>query len=437
MNNLNNDLILTELPKTISGIDTLYYFYETNSYYDELFLEIIDQIEDKKQKLERNRTIYKYSDIPVTINDQVFSYSGKDQGYYWLSHIDSLFRIGFKSTFTNKKLHDIQVQLDSRGIYTFGIKAIVKLIDNLLDGFITGLKPITRADLNIFVQDDLSWITKDMFVTRKRVFQTISKEIASKHGMQTLYIGKKPFLLRIYNKTIELQGSKKHALMWEHFINNDFDVKKTVFNIEFEMHRDYLVRNYGIHTIDHLFERSVDLFKECMDAIRLVDLTTITENERSSNNKNRAESLALWTHLKDSYTLDSFLQLDLGLQRLKRKISSYSEMEAVKDYIAFKRRCDINGVFLDAQFYEEVEKKSNSINKRADRFNYKLVYGQFLTAYRFPDIESMSDEELVKHFRHIEIEMDEPFKEYDRAFEHLQAIRDELENRGISEKIEF
>lgn len=437
MLNLNDDLILTRLPKTISGVDTLFYFCETNSFYDDLFLDIFDQIEEKKEQLERNNTIYKYSDISVYIQDQLFSFAGKDQGFYWLKHSDSLFRIGLKDPCKNKNLHNIQIQLNSQGIYTFGVKAVVKLIDDMLNGFVTGLKPITRADLNIFVQDDLSWITKEMFVTRKRVYETISKEIASKYGMQTLYIGKKPFLLRIYNKTIEMVSAKKEEMMWEHFLNNGFEFRKTVFNLEFEMHRSYLMRTYGINTIDDLFERAEAIFKDCMDAIRLVDLSTITENEKNSNNKNRAETLELWTHLKDNYTLKSFLQLDLPLHRMKRKIKSYSETEAIKDFLTFTRRCNIGGVILDEQFYEKVQMELERLQKKAYKFSYKLIYKRYLAPYRFPNLELLTDFELVDHLRFMEEEMEEPFQAYDHAFAHLQKIRDEIEKRGISEEIAF
>lgn len=437
MLNLNSELKLTHLPKTISGIDTLYYFYQTNSYYDDLFLDIIDQIEEKKSQLEKNNTMYKYSDITVRIADQELTFSGKDQGFYWLKHSDSLFRIAFKDPTKNKNLHNIQVQLNAKGIYTFGIKAIVKLIDDLLDGFITGLKPITRADLNIFVQDDFSWITKEMFVTRKRIYQTISKEIASKYGMQTLYIGKKPFLLRMYNKSIELERTDKYEMMWEHFLNNGFEIRKTVFNLEFEMHREHLLRVYGINTIDDLFQQADALFRDCMDALRLVDLSSITENEKNSNNKNRATTLPLWTHLKESYALENFLQLDLPIQRLKRKIRTYSETEAIKDFLAFNRRCDIDGVILDKQFYGKVQSELERLKKKAFKFSYRLIYKQYLAPYRFPRLEMLTDFELLEHLRFMESEMEEPFIAYDNAFKHLQDIRDEIEKREISEEIVF
>jgi len=39
--------------KMIHGIDSLYYFCESNENYDNLFLEILDQMEEKKGIFEK------------------------------------------------------------------------------------------------------------------------------------------------------------------------------------------------------------------------------------------------------------------------------------------------------------------------------------------------------------------------------------------------
>ena len=55
MENLKNKI---EETKMYCGIDTLYYFCESNDYYDDLFLEILDQIETIKGKFEREEIQY-------------------------------------------------------------------------------------------------------------------------------------------------------------------------------------------------------------------------------------------------------------------------------------------------------------------------------------------------------------------------------------------
>lgn len=78
----------------------------------------------------------------------------------------------------------------------------------MLEGYITKERPITRIDLNCFLQYDSGFIDKSMFVTRKRNYASIA-EIGNANAIQTLYVGKPPFRLRLYNKSLELKQSKK------------------------------------------------------------------------------------------------------------------------------------------------------------------------------------------------------------------------------------
>ena len=144
---------------TIAGIDTLYYFYETNEVYDDLFLDILNQLDEVKARYEKRDIRYENKDIRVLINKQAFIFNGKAQGFYWFSHIDSYATIGFKDYMTNIGLNDIQVQLDANGIYTLGLKSLIQYMDDLLALYITGHKPLTRVDLNIFVESNLSWMS--------------------------------------------------------------------------------------------------------------------------------------------------------------------------------------------------------------------------------------------------------------------------------------
>ena len=51
--------------KTINGIDALYYFCETNIDYDDLFMDIIDQVEHNKGIFEKKDIEYEYNDILI------------------------------------------------------------------------------------------------------------------------------------------------------------------------------------------------------------------------------------------------------------------------------------------------------------------------------------------------------------------------------------
>ncbi|EDZ61348.1 hypothetical protein SMGD1_2533 [Sulfurimonas gotlandica GD1] len=75
MENENN--ISSNLPNVISGIDTLYYFYESNDLYDDFFLEILDQLEDSKGRFDKREISYSNKDLKVSINNQVFEFNCK------------------------------------------------------------------------------------------------------------------------------------------------------------------------------------------------------------------------------------------------------------------------------------------------------------------------------------------------------------------------
>lgn len=369
---MNEKNIINNTPKTISGIDTLYYFYESNDSYDNLFLDVIDQLDDAKGRFEKRDIPYSNKDIKIQINKQTFNFNGKAQGFFWFTHIDEYFSVGFKNRLTNRGLNDIQLQLNANGIYTIGLKTLLAYVDELLTGYITGHKPLTRVDLNIFVQADLSWISKEMFVARKRSYTSIFKEIATKHQLQTLYIGKKPFLLRLYNKIEELKGSKKKEMMFEYFLNNGFDSLQDVFNIEFEMHRDYF-KTFKIDTVDDLLLRAEMLFKSCLDSIRLVDLSILTDNTIGSKNKNRALTHQLWEHINASYKLHDFLALEAPLERIKRKSYVYTIKDAIKEQFSLAKKAYIHNIVVDKQFYDEV---LEYYNKKMGIPNYRFSYAE-------------------------------------------------------------
>jgi hypothetical protein len=72
----------SKYPNVNSGIDTLFYFYESNDLYDEFFLDILDQLEDSKGRFDKRDISYANKDLKVAISNQVFEFNGKAQGFY-------------------------------------------------------------------------------------------------------------------------------------------------------------------------------------------------------------------------------------------------------------------------------------------------------------------------------------------------------------------
>ena len=347
--------------KKVFGIDSLYFFFETNENYDDLFLEILDQLEEIKGKFEKRDIEFENKDLTISINDIQLSYLGKQEGFYWFKDSNEFFRMGFKDRYKNRGLNDIRVQLQGNGIYTFGINSIIELLKDSLKEFISDYIPITRADLNCFIQYDFSFVKKDMFSTRKRKYSTIN-EIGDANTTQTLYVGKEPFKLRLYNKSLELKKSKKFEVMNEYFLNNGFDLEQNIFNIEFQMNRGHL-KQYNINTIDDLFANAKNLFQIAMDDIRLLDIDSVS-SERLINNKYQADTHPLWEEIKSEYDLKDFLQIDFPLERLKRKISIYDENKFEYEYISLIRKAYINNLTLDIDFLNELYFKAKESLKK-------------------------------------------------------------------------
>lgn len=337
--------------KKIFGIDSLYYFCESNENYDDLYLEILDQVEEVKGKFEKKDIEFENNDIHINLNDIPLNFLGKAEGFHWFKDINDYFKIGFKDKYKNRGLNDIRVQLLGIGIYTIGIKSLIDFINNiLLKNFVTGYYPITRADLNCFIQYDFSFVTKEMFVSRKKQYSTIS-EIGSSTSLQTIYVGKEPFKLRLYNKKEELKKNKKRDLMYEYFLNNGFDIEEDIFNVEFEIHRSYL-KTFNILTIEDLLSNAVNLFKASMEDIRLIDINSISENAVKHNNKHRGDTHPIWEEIKSEYLLEDFLQIQLPLQRVKRVVSIYDDYKFKLEYIALIRRAFINNLNIDTEYLE-------------------------------------------------------------------------------------
>ena len=348
-----NTKISTNLPNVISGIDTLYYFYESNNLYDEFFINMLQQLEDNKKRFDSQNISYENRDLKITVHNQLFEFNGKSQGFYWFSHLDNFLSVGFKESSKNRELHNIQIQFNAIGIYTLGIKTLLRYADDIFKNISTGYKPVTRADLNIFVQTDLSWLNKDMFVSRKRNYTTHTKEVSSKYRLQTLYIGKAPFLLRLYDKQEELKKSPKKEMMHTYFSQHGFNLQNEVFNIEFELHRTYL-KSFKIDSVEDLLSKAEKLFKECMSAIRLVDLSTISKGSINSTNRYKADTHPLWQHISDSYKLKDFLADDKALLKVTRPKYFYTLEQAITEHVELAKRADLNNIVVDEQFYCEV-----------------------------------------------------------------------------------
>lgn len=444
----------------VCGIDTLYYFCESSLQYDDLFLDILNQIEDIKGGFEKKEIQYSNDDITITINDIALTSLGKSEGFYWFKDINEFFKIGFKDKQTNRGLNDIRVQLLGNGIYTIGIQSIIEFIDAMLEGYITKEHWVTRMDVNMFVQYDLGFIDRRMFVTKKRAYSSVN-EIGNATNTQTLYIGKPPFKLRIYNKALEMKQSKKQELMDAYFRLHGFDKEQPIFNVEFEMHRSHL-RAYNINSLEEALSNAQTLFKQAMDDIRLIDLNSISEKDIENNTKNRAKSLPIWEFIKEHYSIESFLQVTSPIERIKRKAYVYDETSFTKEHKLLIRKRLINSVPITKELLlqnldETVQELREPTSPSPKPFYYPKDFipleikqfdgtvhhfrllrdGQLIKPVNVLSVDKLSDFELLSYLEDIT----EDFKKEDINFnttnKRYQIARDEAVKRKLVPEIPF
>lgn len=365
----------------ISGIDSLYYFCATNKLYENFFHTIIDEVNTTIENLDFNDIEYNNNNIMIDIGDSAFSYHGKAEGFHWFKDLNNFFRVGVKDPLTYQQLHNIRVQLQADGIYTIGIKPLIEYINNeLLKEYVTGLYPMTRADLNCFINYDFSNLKKEMFVTKKQSFSTIN-DIGNVNSVQTIYIGKPPFKFRLYDKLKELENSSKDRMMYDYFLNHGLSITEPLWNLEFELHRDHL-KSYEIDTLDDLLTNCENLFTKAMEDIRLVDIDSISQKE-FQNNKYKATNQTVWDYVKENYSITEFLQIDRSLEKANRKKSEYDPVEFKIDLIKTMKKALVHKLTFDSNTLEEFYDETKQIMKK--KMPIHKAKKQYVEAHRKND----------------------------------------------------
>lgn len=327
--------------QTIGGVDSLYYFVESNREYEVFYCDLGIAIEAKKENFGGfipEKTHY------ITLAEKEFVYYGKKEGFHFFGDGAGWLRIGFKDPNTNKGVKDIRVQLQAEGIYLLGLVPLLDYVNNTLLASIS--KPIytvTRADINLFCQFNLSKvIDKEHIVTRKRRFFQL---YGGKQGYETMYVGQPPFRLRIYDKREELRNSPKYEMMGLYFLDNNINPIKDLWNLEFECHREFL-KTLQISTVDDLLKNVEVLFHKFMKMVRLIDISTASESDIKGNRLYRAPTHPLWDYLDQSYHFTAYPQSSQALERLTKKPQEYSANQFVKEFKALVNKAEDHRITL-------------------------------------------------------------------------------------------
>lgn len=431
--NINNTAI-------VSGVDATYYFAKSGTKYDAFYENIIGQVEKKKDEFNALNFIYDNNDIIITINniDLKLSAVGRD-GFYWFRH--DFFRIGFKDSEKMVNMHNIRVQLNAIGIYTLGINSLVEYVNTkLLHGALSKpiYCPITRIDVNMFVQHSFTYLRKEMILSRKKTHASNIGERSNGYELETYYVGKRPFLLRIYNKLKELEGASdiKREMMYNYFGINGLDIKKPIFNVEFEYHREILT-SYGIDTMEDALSRSKSLFELGCDAVKLIDISELTEKQLNSPNKRRAPLLPIWEFISTNYDNKEFMQIETPLEKVEKITYAYSLEDAKKPLKRLMTRLLLHDnaptLFF---FYEILLNVKEELKQRKD---YKAIQAETNNEPNIADeLISYSNEGLLNYEERLYQDLQNtPYDTqlYKDLSKVHQEIEKEIDNRGIHDDL--
>lgn len=416
-----------------SGIDALYYFAQSGAFYDRKYEDIINQIEDRKAYFKSLNYQYADNDIIVNINgiDVVYSGMGRD-GFHWFNH--DFFRSGFKDPEKAMNIHNIRIQLNAVGIYTLGLKSLIEYVNKkFLGEFTMRVFPVTRIDLNMFIQHDFSYLRKEMILSKKQSHSANIGERSSGYELETYYVGKKPFLLRIYNKHKELTTASqiKREIMHNHFGINGMDLQEPIFNVEFELHREYL-KTFGIDTIDDALIRAESLFKSSCDLIKLIDTESISEKQLNSPNRKRADILPIWEYIKENYSILEFMQVDTPLEKIERISFRYSLQDAEKSIKKVMTRLLVHHNEPTLLFFLDVLQKAKAEFEL--RKSMKNIHEEHKAQTFEDDLKQYSDEGLWNLDNRLSIEMDgldmdSPL--YDDLSTKYIALTNEMQRRKL------
>ena len=289
----------------------------------------------------------------------------------------------------------------------------------------------------MFVQHNFNYLHKEMILSKKKTHSANISERTTGYELETYYVGKKPFLLRIYNKLKELEGVSevKRELMHNYFLINTLDTRKPIFNVEFEFHREFL-KQYNIDTIEDALSRSQSLFEMGCDLIKLIDTSTLTKEQLNSTNRNRADILPIWEYISKNYNNDEFMQITTPLEKIEKISYRYSLEDARKPLKRLMTRLLLHGNAPTLFYFYELLRNTQEEFELRD--NYKELHQQHQsdTSNFQEDLKSYSNEGLLNFEKTLSAEMQGiniEDTQYDELVNAYNELHDELISRGLVE----
>lgn len=329
------------------NIDTIYILVDIEEFERTEILKILKEEKEKALLGTSSNTAYKHL---IPINDLMFQLlPNGSQGYSYI-----LRNNGYEIKVAQRKakldaFYPLQVRISSEYLWSYGISDSWSLIYNwLLETFgnITRHK-VCRLDLCCHIAD-MDFITNYEKVYKgnfknKEVFYNGKQVNAITFGSRK----NKKIYCRIYNKSLEIQQTRKKFWFKEIWKDNQLNVKN-VWNVEFELKSDIL-REFQLIEIRDITNNIKELWRYCTNEYLVKIDRTNTRIERCSINKE-------WQEIQMAY--DGFDSI--GLIHRNKQINIDAKMlipniiGGITSYSA--RTGDLNITQAFSKVYEDSQK---------------------------------------------------------------------------------
>lgn len=357
--------------KYVSNIDTICILIDIEKYEEDnekLIQFLMENREQAKIKASENSSDKHF----ITINDMTFQVLPNScQGYAFIMKNSSYeLKISqYKSKI--KSFYPIQARISAEALWSKGIynswailyNWITETFGNIVDNKVCRLDICTHvSDVDFISNYERTYKGK---YKKRQVFHT-GKDInclcfGSRKG--------KNIYCRIYNKTLEVQETRKKSWFKEIWINNGLNVDK-VWNVEFEI-KSELLRKYNLCSVLDIINSLKDIWQYCTtDWLLKIDRTN-ERVERCPTNQQWLEIQHCYDDFKSKELIERERQFQLDAKMLIPNI-----VGNITAYSARKNDLDIKNAFDSllkdtmkylenkrTTFETEVSKKQKMISK--------------------------------------------------------------------------
>ena len=314
----NNEDTEIARPRTLSGIDALYFHIEVpyedySEFYNKIILtqKLFDsELFTLQGHHQAGTKQYTYCSVTSTKMER----NERSESSVSDCKERQLASIGFKNLNRRDNLPSIFVRMNTIALSILGYKdAYNELLDVIIGLGIPILSThVNRLDLNTYVfGHDFSYLRHKLFSTKMRKSQeTVGTDsFYGNDKLQTFYLGSRNssgIFMRIYNKREEIQakynegGRLKLGIIANKYYEKYGEKLEDISNlwqVEFEVKREELKR-YGIDSVEDVWKHADGLHKDIvLNRIRLIEPTL------NDIRKKDCPTADVWQLITDSYSV--------------------------------------------------------------------------------------------------------------------------------------